>query len=296
MAASREALIENAGQILADEGKPLKLRFRGLFALRNFGCDRSVELISKVFVDPSALLKHELAYCLGQMGNPSAVPYLISTLEDKKQEPMVRHEAAEALGAIGDASARAVLVDYCKDESPEVAETCQLALQRLDYVTTGGETNSPYNSIDPTPTASDDDVASLQATLLDAKLPLWDRYRAMFKLRNLNTDESIKALAQGLYCEDSALFRHEVAYVLGQVQSPVAIKELTDRLVLSTENSMVRHECAETLGSIATTECIETLEKYAKDCERVVRESCEVALDMADYENSGDFQYAGATH
>lgn len=87
----------------------------------------------------------------------------------------------------------------------------------------------------------------------------------MFKLRNINTDESIKALAQGtrftekvisnfyakkrsiekfekkismslgLYCEDSALFRHEIAYVLGQVQSPVAIKELKDRLLLEEE-------------------------------------------------------------
>jgi deoxyhypusine monooxygenase len=55
---------------------------------------------------------------------------------------------------------------------------------------------------------------------------------------------------------------------------------------------MVRHECAEALGSIATEECIQILNRYVKDKETVVRESCEVALDITDYEKSNEFQYA----
>lgn len=89
----------------------------------------------------------------------------------------------------------------------------------------------------------------------------------MFTLRNINTDKSIKALAQGLYCEDSALFRHEIAYVLGQIQSPLVIKELTDRLKKPDENCMVRHECAEALGSISSPDCQKILEEYARDSE-----------------------------
>lgn len=53
----------------------------------------SSELISiQGFSDPSALLKHELAYCLGQMQNPSAVPALESVLQNTSEDPMVRHE------------------------------------------------------------------------------------------------------------------------------------------------------------------------------------------------------------
>lgn len=55
---------------------------------------------------------------------------------------------------------------------------------------------------------------------------------------------------------------------------------------------MVRHECAEALGSIATPEAIQILQHYLADSERVVRESCVVALDMSEYENSDQFQYA----
>ena len=89
----------------------------------------------------------------------------------------------------------------------------------------------------------------------------------------------------------SALFRHEIAFVLGQLQSVCSIPALHQQLAILNENYMVRHECAETLGSIGTDECRQILEAYLKDEERVVRESCEVALDISDYVNSTDFQY-----
>lgn len=97
----------------------------------------------------------------------------------------------------------------------------------------------------------------------------------------------------GLECVGSALFRHEVAYVLGQIQSPLVVEQLSKTLKNSTETGMVRHECAEALGAIATLEVQNLLKEYAKDQVRVVRESCEVALDMTEHEkNSQEFQYA----
>lgn len=68
----------------------------------------------------------------------------------------------------------------------------------------------------------------------------------MFALRNRGDDASVAALARGLSA-GSALFRHEIAYVLGQIQSAVAVPQLVERLQLADENEMVRHECAEVL-------------------------------------------------
>ena len=79
--------------------------------------------------------------------------------------------------------------------------------------------------------------------------------------------------------------------MLGQLQSICSVPALHQQLAILDENYMVRHECAETLGSIGTDECQEILRVYLKDKERVVRESCEVALDISDYVNSNDFQY-----
>jgi deoxyhypusine monooxygenase len=43
---------------------------------------------------------------------------------------------------------------------------------------------------------------------------------------------------------------------------------------------MVRHEAAEALGSIATPDVLPALDRFRAQGPRVVRESCEVALDM----------------
>lgn len=99
---------------------------------------------------------------------------------------------------------------------------------------------------------------------------------------------------------------------------------LVEALQLESEHGMVRHECAEgagsgvlgvrksparrashaplgtlllnalraALGSIATEDVLPILRKFREDTEPVVRESCEVALDMYEWETSNTFQYA----
>lgn len=288
--------VQQIGVQLADQSQPLTNRFRALFTLQNLGGHEAIDCISKCF-DPSALLKHELAYCLGQMQDEYAIPYLIRVLKDKKQEAMVRHEAGEALGAIGSPEVLNVLREYASDPQIEVAETCQLALQRIEWLNEKSSQESknlstnPYKSIDPAPPSQTEDTETLKNILLDESRPLFERYRAMFSLRNKGDEDSVLALADGLKCR-SALFRHEIAYVLGQMQHEAAIPQLIQNLEDLRESAMVRHECAEALGSIAKDQCLTALEKYSKDQERVVKESCVVALDMYNYEQSKDFQYA----
>jgi deoxyhypusine monooxygenase len=71
---------------------------------------------------------------------------------------------------------------------------------------------------------------------------------------------------------------------------PALLKVLAD----AGQSDMVRHEAAEALGGIATPDVLPALKEWRarEDSPRVVRESCEVALDMWEYENSGEFQYA----
>ena len=76
--------------------------------------------------------------------------------------------------------------------------------------------------------------------------------------------------------------RHEVAFVFGQLLSPHAVPALLQVLQNPQESDMVRHEAAEALGGIATPEVLPYLNEYMKreDVPVVVRESCQVALDM----------------
>lgn len=142
-------------------------------------------------------------------------------------------------------------------------------------------------------------IPDLERTLLDPKLPLFQRYRAMFALRDLASPPDLPtavpavcALAEG-FRDSSALFRHEIAFVFGQLSHPASIPSLTATLHNMEEASMVRHEAAEALGSLGDEEGVEeTLKKFLDDPEQVVRDSVIVALDMAEFEKNGEKEYA----
>lgn len=302
---------------LTSEAVPLARRFRALFSLKHLACQpgsprtiAAIQAIAAAFTSPSALLKHELAYCLGQTKNLEAVPYLRMVLENKREDAMCRHEAAEALGALGDVGSVEIMKQMKADtnEPVVVRETCDIAIDRIIWETSKSKETenlkqSDFASIDPAPplpqSAEEPSIPNLQAALLDTSLPLFQRYRSMFALRDLasppdlpTADSAIHALAAG-FSDPSALFRHEIAFVFGQLSHPTSIPALISVLERQDEESMVRHEAAEALGSLGEEPGVEdVLRRFLNDPEQVVRESVVVALDMAEYERHGDMEYA----
>ncbi|KAE8221953.1 hypothetical protein CF319_g4778 [Tilletia indica] len=417
-------------QSLLSSDTPLDARFRSLFELRGLAsvsesdAQKAIDIIARGFADDSALLKHELAYVLGQIANPHANTHLVAVLKNRKEEPMVRHEAAEALGAISSIDSLPVLQEYINDEDVSVRETCELAIEKIKYdhseeakqaraqreaaqatrvakdetadidahtagdldedeafapidpapsfssaalgaaaaAASGASSSSsrataaaeaaaqPVHSLSSNPTHSRELLVSYRTTLLAGdKLPLWERYRAMFSLRNVvhaaarasekcrynaakTTDttvrsensqlaldwdkvgnEAVLALADGLQ-DKSALFRHEICFVFGELSHPASIPSMLRVLADSEEHEMVRHEAAEALGGIAEEaaeseaqpdagiaaaaqqgeqqqvsidDVVKELKRWAEDMNapRVVRESCIVALDEMAYNN-----------
>lgn len=212
-----ECQLLQAGNLLCDQNRPLKERFRALFSLKEaakIDHDKSDLIVNLMFKaldknEPSALLKHEVAYCLGQTGCSESVHLLETVLSDVSRETIVRHEAGEALGAIALEMSIPLLTKLSKDDlSPEVKDTCEIAVARIEWLH-GGQAEkekdrlslNPYNSVDPAPPSVECDNSILIEILLDEKLKLFERYRAMFALRNKGDSQSIIALAEGkLYC------------------------------------------------------------------------------------------------
>lgn len=147
-------IAELGDQLLNKSGStPLHTRFRALFTLKSLcvspvDVSRSasiIDLIGSGLSAPttSALLRHELAYVLGQIGSAHAVPVLERTLSDVSgQEEMVRHEAAESLAAIGELSDETIelLQHFAKaggrggdDDGRVVRETCEVALAKIAW-------------------------------------------------------------------------------------------------------------------------------------------------------------------
>ncbi|CAM9139669.1 unnamed protein product [Phaeothamnion confervicola] len=297
-------------ECVVDKTQPLGKRTHAAFHLRTIGSDEAAAAVAEALLgsEDSALLRHEFAYILGQMGRASVCPALAHVLADESDDCMVRHEAAEALGAIGEESSVELLRQYANDPVPEVSQTCQLALELIAWKQSHGESGaavtpaaadgneagaveadldldaSPYLSVDPAPAEGKDmSIGQLRARLLDQDLSLFRRYRAMFSLRNRGGEAAALALADAFDGESNALFKHEVAYVLGQMAhvatAPALARVLRDR----SEHRMVRHEAAEALGAIGGDDAAMLLREFQEDDVAVVKESCDVALDTIDY-------------
>lgn len=296
--------IEKLRRCLLDLTQPVAQRTHAAFILRTRGDEASVDVLAEALLNKadSSLMRHELAYILGQIQNPKICPMLSTILADETDDLLVRHESAEALGAIGLIDSLPILQQFATHEAPEIAETCQIAIDLIEWRKKGESADrGGYLSVDPAPAMKKDPsvtdappltVEDLRRQLMDTSSSLFHRYRAMFALRNMNTDAAALALLDG-FQDTSALFRHEVAYVLGQMQRKATIQGLTKVLQNESEHRMVRHEAAEALGAVGGEEVERLLEGYLHDKEDVVQESCHVALDTIEYWASSDFN---ATH
>ena len=149
---------------------------------------------------------------------------------------------------------------------------------------------SEFDSVDPAPPSNIDDVRKLRMTICDEDEKMFQRMRVLFALRNIGGQESVEALAAA-FGSSSALLKHEIAYVMGQMQDSAALPYLIDRLQDFDEDVMVRHEAAEALGAIGDRTALSVLEKFKDDKDTVVAESCEVALDLLEWVSSKKLDY-----
>ena len=298
-------------RLLADPSALVGKRYNALFEARSYlTAQETVAAVLGLLQPhtPSILLRHEACYVLGQCGHSDAVPRLRSIVQDDSEHEITRHEAVEALAALGDRDCVDILKATAEQtDSVPLRETCELAIQRLSQEPELSEVEkSDYNTVDPVSTkglkVSEADVITLRDKMLSPETCLADKYAALFSLRGIRdskSNPSMKAAQAIAYVmrhdSSSALFRHELAFVIAQVAFDKPDVELIDMIASCFQNDkehcMVRHEAAVALGSIGGQRSYEVLSDYVKDKgvdsdnqdEAIVVESCIVALESLSY-------------
>ena len=150
--------------------------------------------------------------------------------------------------------------------------------------------SSPFDSVDPAPPSKISETDELRVILCNENERMFQRMRALFALRNKGGNDAVDALCAA-FDSDSALLKHEIAYVLGQMQNSHAVPMLIERLSDEVEDLMGRHEAAEALGAIGDRTAMDTLARFVDDPEPVISESCEVAIDLLEWVQSKEFEY-----
>jgi deoxyhypusine monooxygenase len=297
-------------EILLNDKLEIKLRMNSLFKLRTIGTLEAVLALEEALIKEksSDLIRHEVCYCFGQMISTEDNKEEIQTFlykevfeDPNKYNSIVLHEAAEALGNINSDNNIKLLEKFLNYEDDIIKETCEISVENLNWMkrTNNGETEGLdklelfYHTNDPAPPFNFknidyySNIDNIRKILHDPKESLFNRYRAIFTLREFNNEEAVNVLCESYdknYRNNfSPLFKHEVSFILGQMclKAKNALTALENVLIDEEEDPIVRHETALTLGEI--TESKELLLKYTNHNNQLIRESCEIALDFYDY-------------
>ncbi|KAH1078104.1 hypothetical protein GLYMA_19G162800v4 [Glycine max] len=205
-------------ELLLDSSQPISERFRAFFSLRNLKGASTRNALILATRDSSNLLAHEAAFALGHMQELEAIPALASVLNDLSLHHIVRHEAAEALGAIGsDGNVPLLKNSLDSDPAEEVRETCELALERIQNLKDAGNTDVLLRmmylllclliQLHQRPLVLL--LINQDKCLLMKKQGMYERYAALFALRNDGGNDAVAAIIDSLGSK-SALLCHEM--------------------------------------------------------------------------------------
>jgi len=248
----------------------------------------------------SILMRHEIAFTLGQTETEAALETLKHILIDDNEDEVTRHEAAESIALIDSRPFEKLLKRFARerDRNPILADTSILALEGLRQYRERGEDaeDAPFvpsaicgcaqsvdhlSKIEASEGRSGASLEELSRTLASSEKTLYERYAALFELRDCHRNQAPDIISFALRKDrTSACLRHEMAFTLGLFGDPKSMRVLIDTLENSKEHDVVRHEAAISLGSIDMDEAYRALLRHASSRRAMVRESCLAALAM----------------
>ena len=112
----------------------------------------------------------------------------------------------------------------------QLAETCQIAADRIKWLQNSSKTEkipaNQFRTIDPAPPLPEDNklsIEELRKLLMNENISLFERYRAMFTLRNINNEKGVQALSEGK-CDQFIIISETnilVNQLISDIHSPI---------------------------------------------------------------------------
>lgn len=237
----------------------------GLFTLMNAGDDKSLEGIFNCMKNhPCELVRHEAAFCLGEMASEQAISVLKECYE-KDKSLVVKHECLMSLGTIG----REEDLDFVSDKISHVEfeVKCSAIISRDRILQT--------NFFDDILEKRDE----YERMLFDYKNTSQnDRIQILFKLMTIGDDRAIEIIYESLLNDPCRVVRHEGAFTLGEFKNKKATEFLMDA-ISKEKTGIVKHEGLFAIGTTGDKDCLNFVKKYLDDEEYIVRESAQIAVD-----------------
>ncbi|MCA9496351.1 MAG: HEAT repeat domain-containing protein [Nanoarchaeota archaeon] len=258
---ARDLLIKNLFSISEKSYRKIQI----MFELMNIADEKSLEgIIDILRNDTCELVRHEAAFCLGEMSSFEAVKVLKEVLEKEKSDVVI-HECLMSLGVIGNEDDIGLIENYLSDEREIVSSSAEIAKERIQ--------------LKKEIILSRENKNKLISQLLDFEnTSRNDRILIIFQLMNLADDDCIEALCKVLKNDPCEIVRHEAVFVLGEIGSDKCVYYL-ERAIENEESSVVIHEGLFALGTSGKKGVIPFLTKYLDNDVYIIAESAKIAID-----------------
>jgi HEAT repeat protein len=225
-------------------------RVKAARELKKYG-EAAIEGLLEALHDPFSENRYIAAKTLGELKEKSAIPALLSLLDD--QHTKVVHAALDALDSIGDTS----IILALKDRLPKSDEHIQLRIAAI-LVRFG-----------------DYSVQTVLLQLLSREINYIGRPAANLLLR---IPVDIQGVIETLENSPSMFGRSLAAEILGELKSPVSVPHLIN--ALADEEAYVRGQAAIALGQMKVVEAVSRIAPLLEDPDFNAHHGAELALEM----------------
>lgn len=287
-------------------------KYSVIMTLRHHGNDAAAKILEEGYkgLGTSELLRHDVMYCMGQMRATNSVNFLLERMHDTNEKSIVRHEAGEALSNLTDIKEQVIpeLEKHWDSEDELLRSTVRVAVPKLKALNENSRYGKKYGgTMEPAEPFNEEEVRDylqskeipdaqshsellnqVQAQLLKdySEVDEFTKYRLCYFLRDTNDLRSKEILSDLLSAENrkvtSALLRHELGFILGQINNnDTCIHEALKNASLDeSEHPVVRHEAILAFYDITKDEAF--MDQFLKHDDQLIRESVEVATKMGE--------------
>ena len=287
-------------------------KYTAMMTLRTFGTQEAADILEQgyQFLGESELLRHDVMYCMGQMRAKNSLKFLLERMNDNQERSIVRHEAGEALANFHDIKEQIIeeMQKHWDSTDDLLRSTVHVGIGKLKNYTENSRYGKKYGgTIEPAEPFNEQETreyikslgledpktnAELLNTIESILLrPYSDinefyKYRLCYYLRDQADQRSKEILCKILSAPSrpviSALLRHELCFIMGQINNKDKIIQdtLKEVSIDQEEHPVVRHEAI--LSFYDVTQDEEFIKEFFTHENQLIRESVEVAYKIGE--------------
>ena len=260
-----QQIVEKHKEIIYNSKTPKAVLMESIFALMNEGSYDSKHILFDIARNHECeLIRHETIFSIGELGSDNEIRDFLKDTLNVDKSVVVQHEALVVLGILGKSEDLSFLEKYSNNEDLVIRNSALIGVQRIKQLE-DFEGKVLREQEESRKRLLDESVSNNN-----------DRIQILFQLMKDSNDKNVEAIYQCLLHDSCPIVRHEAGFVLGEMNSDLALKRLMDA-TLKQEWPIAIHECLFALGTTGKEEAMEVVNQYLDNDIYIISESAEIA-------------------